>query len=106
MNEWAKVVTNPFGLAGFALLLVFWLVGKQYPNSAARWVSLVLAAVALVGGVVAGVQSPPASAVAQSQSSPKPAPQSAAPPPAIHQSTAGNNSPAMIGNGNSVTIGK
>jgi len=54
MVPWAKVVTNPLGLAGFALFLVFGFLGQVKQNSERRWVSRVavgLAVVALFSGV-------------------------------------------------------
>ena len=52
MNPWINVVTNPLGLGGFALFLVFSFVGskKKKPD----WLPIgayVMAVVALVGGI-------------------------------------------------------
>jgi hypothetical protein len=54
MGEWTKVVTQPLGLAGFALFLIFGLVARVKRNDERRWisfVSIVMAVVALVGGL-------------------------------------------------------
>ena len=47
MNEWTKVVTEPLGLAGFALFLVFGYLAKAKKDDERRWLSLV--AIALAG---------------------------------------------------------
>jgi hypothetical protein len=55
MNPWAKVVTDPFGLAGFALFLVFGFLAKVKKKDERRWLSplaVALAAVALTGSLV------------------------------------------------------
>lgn len=54
MNEWAKVVTNPLGLAGFALFLIFGLIAKVKRSDEKRWITRVaacMAIAALAGGV-------------------------------------------------------
>jgi len=62
MGEWAKVVTQPLGLAGFALFLIFGYLAKVEKPNILRWLSpvgVVLAAGALVGGLaLAYLQSP------------------------------------------------
>lgn len=53
MNEWAKVVTQPLGLIGFVLFLVFGYLAKTKRLDERRWVSPVafsFAAIALIGG--------------------------------------------------------
>jgi hypothetical protein len=52
---WIKVVTDPLGLAAFALFLVFTFLGRNRRSKRPTWLSPVafgLAAVALVGGLV------------------------------------------------------
>jgi hypothetical protein len=52
---WMKVVTDPLGLAAFALFLVFTVLGRNRRSKRPTWLSPVafgLAAVALVGGLV------------------------------------------------------
>jgi hypothetical protein len=54
MNEWIKVVTNPLGLGGFALFLVFSFLAHARRGNERRWlapVSIGLAATALIGGL-------------------------------------------------------
>lgn len=61
VNEWAKVVTNPLGLAGFALFLVFGLIAKVKRSDEKRWIARVaicMAIAALLGGIaIAWIQS-------------------------------------------------
>jgi hypothetical protein len=55
MVEWTKVVTNPLGLAGFALFLVFGILAKVKRNDERRWLSpaaVGIAAIALIGGLL------------------------------------------------------
>jgi hypothetical protein len=55
MTPWAKVVTDPLGLAGFALFAVFVYLAKVKRNGKRRWLSpfaFAMAAVALIGGLV------------------------------------------------------
>jgi hypothetical protein len=52
---WTKVVTNPLGLAAFALFLVFTFLGSSRRSKQPRWLSPIafgLAATALVGGLI------------------------------------------------------
>jgi len=64
MSEWTKVVTNPLGLVGFALFLVFGYLAKVKKSDERRWISPVaicLAAAALIGGIaIAYLQIPKA----------------------------------------------
>src|ERR1035438_3523178 len=55
MTPWTKVVTDPLGLTGFALFLVFGYLAKVKRNDERRWLSPVafaIATVALIGGLV------------------------------------------------------
>jgi hypothetical protein len=55
MGPWTKVVTEPLGLAGFALFLVFGYLARVKRNDQRRWLSPValgIATIALVGGLV------------------------------------------------------
>ncbi len=57
MGEWAKVTTEPLGLAGFALFLIFVYVGKVNRRDKRKWPSVVAfscAVATLVGGIVLG----------------------------------------------------
>ena len=54
MSDWTKVVTNPLGLAGFALFLVFAYLRVRGPKER-RWLAPIaafLAIAALTGGLV------------------------------------------------------
>lgn len=55
MTEWIKVVTQPMGLVGFALFLVFGYLAKVTRHDERRWLSpaaVGLALIALVGGLL------------------------------------------------------
>jgi hypothetical protein len=55
MSDWIKIITNPLGLAGFALFLVFGFVAKIKSRDERRWMSPVacgIAVLALVGGLI------------------------------------------------------
>lgn len=62
MVEWTRVITNPLGLAGFALFLVFGFLAKVKRTDERRWLSpaaFCIAALALIGGlVIAYAQAP------------------------------------------------
>lgn len=79
MKEWIKVVTDPMGLAGFALFLVFTVLSKKGKKPA--WLAagaFAMACVALVGGLTLAyyrVRANPSSTTAPSTASqPSPAP--------------------------------
>jgi hypothetical protein len=102
MSEWIKVVTHPLGLSGFALFLVFVYLGRAH-RSERRWLSpvaFVIAAIALVGGLVLAhvqVAKPAASSL---QTNPPPAPTNQQ----VQQKTTGQGSPAVQGVQGDVTI--
>jgi hypothetical protein len=48
MSEWTKVVTDPLGLAGFALFLVFGYVAKVKQASERRWLAPLAVSAAIV----------------------------------------------------------
>lgn len=55
MNAWAKVVTQPLGLAGFALFVVFSVVAQKSRTTKAGWMTtgaFLMACIALVGGLL------------------------------------------------------
>jgi hypothetical protein len=55
MDRLPKLVTHPLGLAGYALALVFGLIGKLGPSDRLPWLlpsAIVLAAVSIVGGLL------------------------------------------------------
>jgi len=107
MGDWTKVVTNPLGLAGFVLFLVFGYLAKAKRNDERRWLSpaaIVLAFVALLGGLFIAYKqvprpSPPAIQTMQPQ------------PPGVQQSngnvqqsSSGPDSPNVQGVQGNVTI--
>jgi hypothetical protein len=54
MTSWVKVVTDPLGLAGFALFLVFSFLGKRRQGKKPSWLTplaVAMAFLALVGGI-------------------------------------------------------
>jgi hypothetical protein len=52
MGNWIRVVTQPLGLAGFALFLMFTFIGRQRKKTPrAQWAFYAAACVALVGGL-------------------------------------------------------
>lgn len=90
MTEWIEVITHPLGLCGFALSVVFGLLGiKAYHRN--RWllpVAIGMACVTLVGGLVLAYrQSSPLTISEPHQNSTQ---------PSIDQKT-GDGSPAVAG---------
>ncbi len=66
MQEWTKVVTEPLGLAGFALFLVFGVLARIKRDDERRWLgplAMAMAVVALTGGLaLAYLKTPPQTA--------------------------------------------
>jgi hypothetical protein len=107
MSVWAKIVTQPLGLVGFCLFLVFAYLAKVKRRDERLWLSPVavaLAALSLIGGVgIACVQ--------VWRQLPPPAIQTTAPPSAIRQqanqvkqSSSGEGSPNVQGVEGDLTI--
>jgi hypothetical protein len=105
MNEWAKVVTQPLGLAGFGLFLIFRYLARVTRRNERRWLSPVavgLATVALIGGF--------ALAYEQTHKPPVPSIQTSNQPPVpqqtnkVQQSSSGNGSPNVQGVQGDLTI--
>ncbi|SRR6266404_4526750 len=102
MDRPPKLVTHPLGLAGYALALVFGLVGKFGPSDRWPWLfpaAIALAAVSIVGGLLlAKVQM-------QAQAAKGRGKQAAAGGPAsVTQSTSGDQSPAISGTTGNVSV--
>ena len=104
MQDWTKVVTEPLGLAGFALFLVFGVLSRIKRQKELRWMGPVasgMAILALAGGLT----------LAFLKSS---RPSAASPPPAaaaqpiqknqVEQTTTGPGSPIVQGVQGDVTI--
>lgn len=89
MEKWINVVTDPLGLAGFALFLVFTALTKIKKEDRPQWLTPVFIAmgfVALIGGLW----------LASSNREPKST--------SIYQVTHGDRSPAITGVTGDVTI--
>ena len=105
MGKWTAVVTDPLGLAGFALFLVFILLRRRLaPEVRLVTVSFIaLAALCLIGGLgLAYLRQPPAPPPMK-EASPTPVPSSQQ-PSQVHQETHGAQSPAVSGVQGNVTI--
>lgn len=103
MADWTKVVTQPLGLAGFALFLVFGYLARAKRNDERRWLSPVavaVAAVALAGGLILAYVQAPRPAAPAAQTTKTPAQQTNQ----VQQSTSGAGSPAVQGVQGDVTI--
>ena len=107
MSEWIKVVTDPLGLAGFALFLVFAALARLKRRDERQWLGRLAAAMAigaLAGGMLLAyfkiarvrvVASPPSSSApvsSQQQTN------------QVQQTTTGQGSPAVQGVQGDVTI--
>ncbi len=106
-SEWIKVVTNPLGLAGFALFLVFGYLAKLKRLDERRWIApiaMLLALGALIGGLtVAYIQVPKAAPVPAQNSQPAlPAKQQTN--QQVQQTSKGDCSPNVQGVQGDVTI--
>ncbi len=109
MSEWAKVVTHPLGLAGFALFLVFAYLARAKRSDERRWISPIAVAAAVVA-LVAGLTLSYIQALHR-QLTPPPAVQAGKPPVSgqqqtnqVQQTTTGPGSPAVQGVQGNVTI--
>jgi hypothetical protein len=96
MGEWIKVVTDPLGLAGFALFLMFGYVAKFKRVSEQRWlarVAVISAVAALIGGLsLSYVKTSKSAAAALGQAN------------RVHQVSTGQGSPNVQGVKGDVTI--
>jgi hypothetical protein len=99
VNDWSKAVIHPLGLAGFALFLVFGLMGKFGVQSSPSWllpVCIAMAVLALFGGLLIA-------RTGQLNKKP-PSPSPTTETYDIRQDTRGSESPAIAGPKGSVTI--
>lgn len=101
MSEWTKVVTDPLGLAGFALFLVFGCLAKVKQASERRWMAplaISAAILTLAGGLTLSYFRTSAAAAQATQ---KPAP---AQINQVQQSSTGAGSPNVQGVNGDVVI--
>jgi hypothetical protein len=116
LEKWISVVTDPLGLAGFALFLVFSVLGLKRRTPDASWMTasfIVLAAVGLMGGLgLAYLRSPQTgratssgtSAPPMAQSKPSASDTPSQLPGQVRQETHGSQSPTVSGVQGNVTI--
>ena len=100
MSEWMKVVTQPLGLAGFALFLVFGYLAKAKRNDERRWLSLAamaLAAVALMGSLFIAYRQISKPSLQPAQTIQAQAPTSQQPNSHVEQRSTGEGSPNVQG---------
>lgn len=111
MHDWAKVVTDPLGLVGFTLFLLFGALSRLKRRNERSWMvpaALGMAFVALAGGLTLAFlrnAQPAVKAVAPGLNAP--AAPSAAPAQVnqqVEQKTTGAGSPAVQGVQGNVTI--
>lgn len=96
-----EVVTNPLGLAAYALALVFAVAGVKQAAQDRRWilpVAVALAALAIVGGLFLSFRD----VKSQGKITPSASPQEQS--AVVNQETHGPLSPAVHGVGGNVTI--
>lgn len=106
MGAWAKVTTEPLGLAGFALFLIFSYIGRVNRHDKRKWLPVVAftcAAATLVGGfVLAYVQA--VKPVPSPHSGDVPANAAPQEPNQVDQKSTGAGSPNVQGVHGDVTI--
>ena len=106
MSEWAKVVTEPLGLAGFALFLLFTYLGKTKQADHRKWLSPIAfgcAAMTLIGGLALAylqITKPPPAPASLSKPAPPPVQQTNQ----VQQISNGPGSPNVQGVQGDVTI--
>ena len=106
-SGWTKVVTQPLGLAGFVLFLVFGLLAKLKRGDERRWLfpaAVVMAGIALLGGLsLSYVQLQRSNAAVNAAPVPVQLPLNQT-NDAVHQSSSGAGSPNVQGVQGGVTI--
>lgn len=99
MHDWAKVVVQPLGLAGFALFLVFGFIARAKSGDRRRWlppVAVGMACLALIGGLALAYLN---TAAAPPSKSTAPAAGQPAVPQVQSIQTTGSDSPVFVGTG-------
>lgn len=97
MNSWIKVVTDPLGLTGFALFLVFSFLARNRQGKKPKWLTpsaFAMALIALVGGL----------SIAYQQNTHPSAPSSDQKIGIIEQSSSGSSAPNVAGVRGNVSI--
>jgi hypothetical protein len=108
MGKWIEVVTDPLGLAGFALFLVFGAAASYGFRRGQTWLpkaAVAMAVVALVGGLALSWQTRDSRAAREAEA--KSHIPSSQPPPtstSVQQTTHGSGSPTVQGVTGNVTI--
>src|SRR5215472_5764380 len=103
MQDWTKVVTEPLGLAGFALFLVFGVLARLKAKDERRWLAPVASAMAflaLAGGLVLAYFKAALAPQPAVKNQPAPAQTNAN----VQQTTTGKGSPIVQGVQGDVTI--
>ncbi len=106
MDKWAAVVTDPLGLAGFALFLIFVVLSKANRKKSGTWLApvfIVAALVSLVGGLWVGYSRQNETLIAQPGSPAPRSPLQGGTAPVI-QKTTGDKSPVFMGVTGNVTV--
>jgi hypothetical protein len=111
MSDWTRVVTDPLGLAGFALFLLFGTLGQMKRTSERQWVfpvAYTMAVIALLGGLMLAyqrarpqVENGPPHAIATPHQEERPSTEINN---HVDQKTTGRGSPAVQGVRGDVTI--
>jgi hypothetical protein len=99
MHDWAKVVVQPLGLAGFALFLVFGFIARAKSGDRRRWlppVAVAMACLALIGGLALAYLNTAAAPLSKSAA---PATGQPAAPQVQSIQTTGSDSPVFVGTG-------
>ena len=107
MQDWTKVVTEPLGLGGFALFLVFGVLARVKRDAERRWVAPVamgMAVMALAGGLALAYVKAAQQAAALKLSAPVAQPTTPTQVNQVDQKTSGPGSPAVQGVQGDVTI--
>jgi hypothetical protein len=101
MQDWTKVVTEPLGLAGFALFLVFGVLSRLKAKEERRWfgpVASAMAVLALTGGLALAYVKTARETAQQTRPNPTQSNTN------IQQTTTGAGSPVVQGVQGDVTI--
>jgi hypothetical protein len=107
MQDWTKVVTEPLGLAGFALFLVFGVLSRVKRDDERKWLgplAMAMAIVALSGGLTLAYLKRPPQAAPQVTTPPAGLTTSKTQTNQVEQTSTGAGSPNVQGVQGDVTI--